>query len=387
MWLLPVTKRRSGQVVLETVVVVMCLAVIAISSARLFSSLNLHMLDRLNIFRQSRLQAVNAPHLLSGRLLPVAPLSRGGYRELSNPTTLLDYTPKNIVNIEPYIPQGAFFWDSYGIQYETELLLNTILKYMLNQAYWYSVHCAWNPSSKQFAPSRYIYYIQRMMNQTIPVMEKIYQNLLDSFDEYAQSLTDPARIAEAQTARAQLVAAKDAAIDMLVFIHDNIGDLARDNYGRIIGPSDRHDAAVAMLRALVVGGDIEQEINGMPVQVWHDGVGELPTPPGPFFDMYPAIWCDYTYRTINVEITGSSSSRRRVESARQWIYRVMTDPATSAASQQQEAYEIVLKCYDHLSAALDNWDDDEVRSYYIEMARLESSALNDIGWASRYCPP
>ncbi|MEW6075397.1 MAG: hypothetical protein AB1530_03720 [Candidatus Omnitrophota bacterium] len=383
MWLLPVTKRRSGQVVLETVVVVMCLAVIAISSARLFSSLNLHMLDRLNIFRQSRLQAVNAPHVLSGRLLPVAPLSRGGYRELSNPTTLLDYAPKNIVNIEPYIPQGAFFWDSYGVQYETELLLNTILKYMLNQAYWYSTHCTWNSATKRFEPSRYIIYIQRMMDRTMPVMDKIYQNLLDSFDEYVSTLTDPARIAEAQAARAQLIAAKQAAIDMLAFIKDNIGDLERDRYGRIIGPSDLHDAAVTMLRALVIGGDIEQEINGMPVQTWHDGVGELPTPPGPFFNLYPAIWSDYTYRTINVEITSSPSSRRRVESARNWMGRVVAD----AASQQQEAYEIAVKCYDHLTAALENFNDDEARNYYVEMARLEASALADIGYASRYCPP
>ncbi|RJO64538.1 MAG: hypothetical protein C4540_03760 [Candidatus Omnitrophota bacterium] len=361
----------------------MCLAVIAISSARLFSSLNLHMLDRLNIFRQSRLQAVNAPHVLSGRLLPVAPLSRGGYRELSNPTTLLDYTPKNIVNIEPYIPQGAFFWDSYGVQYETELLLNTILKYMLNQSYWYSTHCTWNSATKRFDPSRYIIYIQRMMDRTMPVMDKIYQNLLDSFDEYVSTLTDPARIAEAQTARAQLIAAKQAAIDMLAFVKDNIGDLERDQYGRIIGPSDLHDAAVTLLRALVVGGDIEQEINGMPVQTWHDGIGELATPPGPFFNMYPALWSDYTYRTINVEITNSPSSRRRVESARNWIGRVVVD----AASQQQEAYEIAVKCYDHLNAALENFNDDEARSYYIEMARIESSALADIGYATRYCPP
>lgn len=383
MWLLPVTKRRSGQVVLETVVVVMCLAVIAISSVRLFSSLNLHMLDRLNIFRQSRLQAVNAPQVLAGRMLPVAPLSRGGYRQLSNPTTLLDYTPKNIVNIEPYIPQGAFFWDSYGVQYETELLLNTILKYMLNQAYWYSAHCTWNPTTKRFEPYRYIYYVQRMMDQTMPVMDKIYQNLLASFDEYTRSLTDPQRIAEAQTARAQLMGARDAAIGMLEFIRDNIGQLKSDQWGRIIGPSERHDAAVTMLRALVVGGDIESEINGMPVQTWQDGVGELSTPPGPFFSTYPALWCSYTYLTINVEITSSASSRRRVQTAREYMGRVLND----AASQQQEAYEIVVKCYDHLTAALDNWSDDEVRGYYIDMARLESSALTDIGYATRYCPP
>ncbi|MDD5566050.1 MAG: hypothetical protein PHG31_04095, partial [Candidatus Omnitrophica bacterium] len=77
------------------------------------------------------------------------------------------------------------------------------------------------------------------------------------------------------------------------------------------------------------------------------------------------------------------SSRRRVESARNWMGRVVAD----AASQQQEAYEIAVKCYEHLTAALENFNDDEARNYYVEMARLEASALADIGYASRYCPP
>lgn len=122
----------SGQVLLETAIVIISLAVIAISSMALFSSLNLNLIDRMDLFKNSRRQALNS----IGAGLPGNAL---------DPTTYLDYSP----NKEVLVPSEGggsgyfdpvFFEDPRVRQAEVLLdeadnIINTLIPYQINYIY------------------------------------------------------------------------------------------------------------------------------------------------------------------------------------------------------------------------------------------------------------
>lgn len=82
------------------VIVFVCLAIIAIAATRLFANLNMNMLGRMQVYRGSRLYAVNSPSILDAMRVPTA----GGSGSLSNPTTFLDFSPQTGQGIVPGPP-------------------------------------------------------------------------------------------------------------------------------------------------------------------------------------------------------------------------------------------------------------------------------------------
>lgn len=116
----------TGQVLLETAIVLVSLATLAVASMRLYSTLNLNMTGRLDKYRQSRESAVNSSAIV-------------------NPVDFLDYSPYHNI-ITP--GDGGGNWDFSEIFYQdqrvvtaeqllnrTDDILNVILPYKINQVY------------------------------------------------------------------------------------------------------------------------------------------------------------------------------------------------------------------------------------------------------------
>jgi len=95
-------KGKKAQVILETAIVLVCLVIVAIASTRLFAGLNLNSLRRLDLYRDTRLDAVNRPVALASQSVPTWP---GITVPLSNPTVFLDYYPETSVTITPIDPR------------------------------------------------------------------------------------------------------------------------------------------------------------------------------------------------------------------------------------------------------------------------------------------
>jgi len=109
-------------------------------AVRLFSNMNLNMLNRLDLYRQSRVDAVNNPAFLA-MPIGVRPFE---YRPLFDPIVFLDYFPNNNLTI----PQGEdagnfnplFFEDDRltkadYLMEESENIMDIIVPYKINQAY------------------------------------------------------------------------------------------------------------------------------------------------------------------------------------------------------------------------------------------------------------
>lgn len=157
---------KRGQVILETVLVIICLSVIAIASVRLFANLNTSMLNRLDIYRTSRKAALNDPSSLEGREIDVAPRSASVKRAISDPTAFLDYTG-GVGTIIPEIPKADFNW-LYGFLYEKDLIFDFILRYKFNQVLWFAQHLQWiqtTPTRGYFSPYNYIYTMKSLLKE------------------------------------------------------------------------------------------------------------------------------------------------------------------------------------------------------------------------------
>jgi len=81
---------QKGQATLELAIVFICLVVIAVASMGWFSNFNLSSLDRIELFRRTRLDAINNPERLMARSVTIRP---GEVKTLNDPTAFLEYFP------------------------------------------------------------------------------------------------------------------------------------------------------------------------------------------------------------------------------------------------------------------------------------------------------
>jgi len=127
-------ENRSGQVILETAMVLVAIAVVALSSMALFANFNLNLIDRSRLFKDSRREALNSSTATSA--IP-------NHRD--NPVTYLDYSPNTDIGIgdgglDPGGFDESFFEDARlaeaeRLLEEADTIMNVTLPYKTRQAY------------------------------------------------------------------------------------------------------------------------------------------------------------------------------------------------------------------------------------------------------------
>ncbi|MDD5731075.1 MAG: hypothetical protein PHN57_08140 [Candidatus Omnitrophica bacterium] len=137
---------QSGQVLLETVIVFLALVILAIAAVGWFSNLNLNQLHRIDLYRKTRLDAVNNPARLSAMTVNTT----GGMMSLAEPKTFLKYFPDQGLVMTPGEDINPAYFDDHRIV-EAELLLdrqdgilNVIIPYRVTQAYNLNQTVYWN---------------------------------------------------------------------------------------------------------------------------------------------------------------------------------------------------------------------------------------------------
>ncbi len=121
-------RKNKSQVILEFVLVIVTLAALAIASMRLFSNLNLNMVNRLDKFKESRIVAVNSP-----AAAPIDPLG------------FLDYSPYRTITVpgggtitDPFLPgdyEDARFVEAESLFEESNDLTRITIPYLATHAY------------------------------------------------------------------------------------------------------------------------------------------------------------------------------------------------------------------------------------------------------------
>ena len=205
------TINKCAQVLLEAVMVFICLALIAVIATKLFANLNLNMLDRLDIYRNCRLDAVNNPARLAGKLLNTP----SGPRPLSDPATFLDYSartgllntsPHSGIDLIPEIPEGlfneSFLEEPRMVQAallleEMDNILNIILPYKVNQAnslvqQLHLVPTASPPDENWvWEPEENIDAIETLVGRSIQLTERAYNSFCQAIELYRDVLANP----------------------------------------------------------------------------------------------------------------------------------------------------------------------------------------------------
>jgi hypothetical protein len=245
--------KNTGQVILETVIVLIVLAVIAIGAINLFSNVNTQMLDRLNIYRQTRLHSLNNPNAATlRRAVSVAPYSARARRPLSDPTTFLDYLPRGSVSITPDIPTGSFSWDNVDsdpTSYELQLVMGLALRYKLNQgAYLARAITLQNlPSGGYiFLPNiNYFRGAKRALSRAVGSLLRAKTLILALLVQFE---SDPIKRLEATN---YINTVFNEAGSQLNQINSDIGRVVRDRFTRLYSLAQAHIDAVERLDMLI----------------------------------------------------------------------------------------------------------------------------------------
>lgn len=202
---------RSGQSVLELAIVFICLVLIVGGGVKLFSSLNLNMMHRMDVYQDSRKDAVNAKIQPGGNFLATQlTLRKSGIHEdkrgLSNPTSFLEYYPDSSYEYGAGTGDGIDATFSYRDPRLTEasILLRTqeqimsfILRYKVNQAYHYGKTMqfeydffgwAWrwswiNPDNGKI--------VQNLMDDCVALSKQALRCFQDAIGKYQLALDDP----------------------------------------------------------------------------------------------------------------------------------------------------------------------------------------------------
>ena len=211
------SSKNYGQVILEVLIVFLCIAVLAIASTRVFSNLNLNMLTRLDVYRKSRIDAVNNPTKLAAKFLPTwNTFGIPTLRQLSNATVFLDYSPYTnttayLPSVEPIdiipdlpdVPTGLLFFQDPDVSAgnlaleKMGLILNLVLPYKVNQAYFYAEEVslpsdATNCSQCQWEPLSYISKIKNLAGEGSTLAGEAYNELCEAINHYKKALYTPA---------------------------------------------------------------------------------------------------------------------------------------------------------------------------------------------------
>jgi hypothetical protein len=212
------SSKNYGQVILEVLIVFLCIAVLAIASTRVFSNLNLNMLTRLDVYRKSRIDAVNNPTKLAAKFLPTWKIYGSIYKmtPLSEATVFLDYSPYTnttayLPSVEPIdiipelpdVPTGLLFFQDPNVSAgnlaleKMSLILNLVLPYKVNQAYFYKEHVSLSPdatncSQCQWEPLSYISKIKNLAGEGSTLAGEAYNELCNAINYYKTALYTPA---------------------------------------------------------------------------------------------------------------------------------------------------------------------------------------------------
>lgn len=165
-------KRAQG--LLETAIVLVSLATLAVASMRLYSNLNLNMTGRLDKYRQSRESAVNSSAIV-------------------NPIDFLDYSPYHDINI----PGGdSGNWDFDEVFYQdprvvaaeqlltrTDDIISVILPYKINQVYELLKGDDDSYTTLVNIPKRDIEEAKALCEEMNALREEAYNNYYEDMDE------------------------------------------------------------------------------------------------------------------------------------------------------------------------------------------------------------
>lgn len=137
--------KEPGQVILEVSIVLICLALLAIASTKLFANLNLNTLERWKAYRESRIHAANDPRKLAVKSLK---MPTGGSRPMSDPLSFLYYAPHTRIiteearggyaGLSAYISEDDLFEEPRLLRAdilleEYDMITNLITAYKLRQ--------------------------------------------------------------------------------------------------------------------------------------------------------------------------------------------------------------------------------------------------------------
>ena len=212
------SRKNYGQVILEVLIVFLCIALLAIASTRVFSNLNLNMLTRLDVYRKSRIDAVNNPTKLAAKFLPTWKDTFGipTLRQLSNATVFLDYSPYTnttayLPSVEPIdiipdlppVPTGLLFFQDPNVSAgnlaleKMGLILNLVLPYKVNQANFYAQDVslpsdATNCGECNWEPLSYISKIKNLAGEGSTLAGEAYNELCNAITYYRTALYTPA---------------------------------------------------------------------------------------------------------------------------------------------------------------------------------------------------
>lgn len=144
--------KKSGQVILEAVIVVVCLALIGVAVASLFSNLNTNLLLRFDVYRKTRVDALNNPARLSQYKMKSDKPKEWTWdlkESATNPVFFLDYFPKTSLGLQETGKLGFAGWlgaflddpriaEAALLIEKEELIEEFILTAKFKQAYYYA---------------------------------------------------------------------------------------------------------------------------------------------------------------------------------------------------------------------------------------------------------
>ena len=266
--LLKVLSKKNSQVSLETIMVFISLAALSIACVNVFSNLTVNELKRIDVYKNSRLAAVNNYGVsLAGRILQT-PL---GPRPMSDPTVFLDYFPSNEEVIDDFPPGGSFsfvfnnpYLNLYSAHLETfDRILNILLPYKANQAYWLAKNSYWDSHRWMWLPIKYLdkaLELNSEINGYSRACLSIYQEAINTLRAAVQddnsNLSDSAKESLEKTADMleEMQPYLEMAIDEIVqpkveFVSAYLGSI---NWGKDPPqPSSNHYKAIEKLEELV----------------------------------------------------------------------------------------------------------------------------------------
>lgn len=410
----PKTHYLSGQVILETAIIFVCLSAIAIASMRLFSNLNLNIVNRLQVYRDSRLNAVNSPASLAGVIVSTPSNPNAS---LSNPLTFLDYFPEDSLTLPPDSLGGGTDWTFYEeprindaalLLEEQGLIMNLIGPYKINQANYLAGQLQWGTwwkccdSEGNYYPyigwnyPDYITLIKNLANETINYANQGYDNFVQAINLYTDVLNNPTVPGPYDpnvAANAELYGLDPVADAQAIANLQTQNDQNRQNLQLTINSLTSALPGLDTFRDMLIYGS--GPFRGL--DYVRDWIGDT------YCDEYgcsPSWRHNQAVDTLGdaVDFTGTISSSvlsSGLASKINQVYSLLQSPvsydeassaktlaeeilADSQVQSNSELESAVTSLRNNLNSAIRYWDDGETRDYYLDYAGVEGWALSEV---------